>query len=104
MKPVMLATDGSSTAKQATAKAIELAKLLNTDLVVVTAWDIPYGTVGLAPRPLDGGLAEMSEEEARRVVADAAAHAEENGIETLVDDRSHRARLRRGGGAGACGD
>ena len=82
MKPVMLATDGSSTAEKATAKAIELAKLLNTDLVVVTAWDIPYGTVGLAPMPLNGGLAEMSEEDARRVVADAAARAEETGVET----------------------
>jgi nucleotide-binding universal stress UspA family protein len=78
----MLATDGSATAEKATAKAIELAQLLNTDLVVVTAWDIPYGTVGLAPMPLDGGLAEMSEEDARRVVADAAARAEENGVET----------------------
>jgi nucleotide-binding universal stress UspA family protein len=82
MRPVMLATDGSPTAEKATAKAIELAKLLNTDLAVVTAWDIPYGTVGLAPMPLNGGLAEMSEEQARRVVADAAARAEEAGVET----------------------
>ena len=45
MKPVMLATDGSPTAEEATQKAIELAKLLGAPLVVVTAWDIPYSTL-----------------------------------------------------------
>lgn len=82
MKPVMLATDGSPTAEKATGTAIELAKLLDTELIVVTAWEIPYTTVGLAPAPVSGELAKLSEEEARKVAAQAAARAEEAGVET----------------------
>ncbi len=83
MKPVMLATDGSPTAEKATGTAIELAKLLDTELIVVTAWEIPYTTVGLAPAPgASGELAKLSEEEARKVAAQAAARAEEAGVET----------------------
>ena len=83
MKPIMLATDGSPTAEKATGTAIELAKLLDTELIVVTAWEIPYTTVGLAPAPgASGELAKLSEEEARKVAAQAAARAEEAGVET----------------------
>lgn len=82
MKPVMLATDGSPTAEKATDTAIELAKLLDTELIVVTVWEIPYTIVGFAPAPTASGeLATMSEEEAQRVVVDAAARAEEAGVE-----------------------
>lgn len=87
MKPVMLATDGSPTAEKATGSAIELAKLLGTDLIVVTAWEIPYTTVGLAPAPNPvAELAKLGQEEARKVAAQAAARAEEAGVEarTLV--------------------
>jgi nucleotide-binding universal stress UspA family protein len=87
MKPVMLATDGSPTAEKATGTAIELAKLLETGLVVVTAWEIPYTTVGLAPAPAPvAGLSQLGEEQARKVAAEAAARAEEAGVEarTLV--------------------
>ena len=82
MKPVMLATDGSPTAEAATETAIELAQLLDTDLVVATVWNIPYTTVGLAPAPISGDLAKLSEEQARKIVVDAAARAEEAGVET----------------------
>jgi len=83
MKPIMLATDGSPTAEKATGTAIVLAKLLDTELIVVTAWEIPYTTVGLAPAPgASGELAKLSEEEARKVAAQAAARAEEAGVET----------------------
>ena len=82
MKPVMLATDGSPTAEKATGTAIDLAKLLDTQLIVVTAWDIPYTAVGFAPAPVNGELAKLSEEEGRKVAAEAAARAEEAGVET----------------------
>src|SRR3954451_12881827 len=83
MKPVMLATDGSPTAEQAAESAIELAGLLHTELAVVTVWNIPYSAVGFGPIvPMDGDLAKLSEEQARRVNADAAARAEEAGVET----------------------
>ena len=82
MKPVMLATDGSPTAEKATDTAIELARLLDTELVVVSAWDIAYTTVGLAPMPINGEFAKVGEDEAKKVTAEAAARAEEAGVET----------------------
>jgi len=82
MKPIMLATDGSPTAEKATGTAIELAKALDTDLVVATVWEIPYTTVGMAPAPVTGELSQLSEGEARKVAARAAARAEEAGVET----------------------
>jgi nucleotide-binding universal stress UspA family protein len=82
MKPIMLATDGSPTAEKATGTAIELAKALDTDLVVVTIWEIPYTTVGLAPAPVAGDLAQLSERGACKIAADVAARAEEQGVET----------------------
>jgi nucleotide-binding universal stress UspA family protein len=82
MKPIMLATDGSATAEKATETAIELAKALDTDLVIVTIWEIPYTTVGLSPAPVAGDLARLSEEAACKIAANAAARAEEHGVET----------------------
>jgi nucleotide-binding universal stress UspA family protein len=81
MNPVLLATDGSPTAEQATGKAIELAKLLETELVVVTVWSVPYTVTGFAPMPVDGELAKLSEDEAQSIAAKAAALAEEAGVE-----------------------
>ena len=86
MKSVMLATDGSPTAEKATQTAIELAQLLEAELLVVTVWSIPYTTVGLAPAPPLEGLAQLGEDDARKIVAAAAAQAEDAGVEarTLV--------------------
>lgn len=82
MKPVLLATDGSPTAAEATDTAIELAELLGTDLVVVTVWNIPYPATGLAPAPITADYTMITEEEARKLVASVAALAEEAGVET----------------------
>ena len=82
MKPIMLATDGSPTAEKATETAIELAKALDAELVVVTVWEIPYTTVGLAPAPVAGDLAKLSEDDARTIATNAAARAEEAGVES----------------------
>jgi nucleotide-binding universal stress UspA family protein len=83
MKPVLLATDGSPTAESATATAIELAQLLDTELVIVTAWDVPYtGVMFGSPVPPTGEIAKLTEEEARKVNAEASARAEEAGVET----------------------
>jgi nucleotide-binding universal stress UspA family protein len=81
VKPVLLATDGSPTAAKATEAAIELAQLLETELVVVCVWDLAYTTVGLAPMPISGEFARVQENEARKVAAEAAARAEEAGVE-----------------------
>jgi nucleotide-binding universal stress UspA family protein len=85
MKPVLLATDGSPTAEKATATAIDLARLLGTELVIVSVWDIAYpaySAMGLAPVPMNGELAKLCEDEAGKVIAEAAARAEEAGVET----------------------
>jgi nucleotide-binding universal stress UspA family protein len=82
MKPVLLATDGSPTAAKATETAIELAKVLDTELVIVTVWTIPYTATGFAPAPINGELAQLGENEAKKLVLDAAARAEEAGVET----------------------
>ena len=85
MKPVLLATDGSPTAEKATATAIDLARLLDTELVIVSVWDIAYAgysAMGFAPIPMNGERAKLGEEEAAKVIAEAAARAEEAGVET----------------------
>jgi len=82
MKPVMLATDGSPTAEKATDTAIEFARLLGTELVIVSVWDIPYPTVGLSPMPVTGEFAAVGHEGAQKIAAEAAARAEEAGVET----------------------
>jgi nucleotide-binding universal stress UspA family protein len=85
MKPVLLATDGSPTAEKATATAIDIARLLDTELVIVSVWDVAYAglsAMGFAPVPMNGELAKLGQEEAAKVVAEAAARAEEAGVET----------------------
>jgi nucleotide-binding universal stress UspA family protein len=80
MNPVLLATDGSPAAARATDTAIELAQLLDTELVVVCVWDLCYAIVGLAPIPISGELSKMEEDEARTVAAESAARAAEAGV------------------------
>jgi nucleotide-binding universal stress UspA family protein len=85
MKPVLLATDGSPTAEKATATAIDLARLLGTEIVIVSVWDVAYAgysAMGFAPILMNGDLAKLCEEEATKAIAEAAARAEEAGVET----------------------
>ena len=82
MKPVLLATDGSPAAEKAAETAIELAKLLDTELVIVTVWELPYTLTGLVPAPINGELAQLGEEEAVEVVLGAAALARKAGVDT----------------------
>jgi nucleotide-binding universal stress UspA family protein len=84
MKPLMLATDGSPTATKATSMAIELARALGSELVIVSVWQLSYGGyTGLgftAPIPNEN-WADLGEGQARKVAAEAAARAEEVGVE-----------------------
>ena len=85
MKPVLLATDGSPTAEKATATAIDLARLLGTEIVIVSVWDVAYAgysAMGFAPIPMNADLAKLCEKEATAAIAEAAARAEEAGVET----------------------
>lgn len=85
MKPVMLATDGSPTAEKATDTAIDLAWRLDTELVIVSAWDLHYSgssAMGFAPAPMNRELARLGEKQARRLSSETAARAEQAGVET----------------------
>ena len=85
MKPVMLATDGSPTAERATETAIELARLLDTELVIVSVWDVACvgsSAMGFAPIPMNGELAKLGEAEAANAIVEAEARAEAAGVET----------------------
>jgi nucleotide-binding universal stress UspA family protein len=80
MKPIMLATDGSPTAEEATKEAIKLAKLFGTKLLIVIAWDIPYSSLGYAAVPPVGDLMKVSKDQADKVAEEAAARAKEAGV------------------------
>jgi nucleotide-binding universal stress UspA family protein len=85
MKPVMLATDGSPTAEKATDTAIELARQLDTELQIVSVWDVAYvgcSAMGFAPIPMNGDLAKLGEAEATKAIVEAVARAEAAGVET----------------------
>jgi nucleotide-binding universal stress UspA family protein len=85
MKPVMLATDGSPTAQTATSRAIELARGLDSELIIVSVWRRGVDEfVAMSPPPVAGfgDMAELREKQARRVAEDAAAWAGESGVST----------------------
>jgi nucleotide-binding universal stress UspA family protein len=81
MKPILLATDGSPTAERATDTAIELAQLLDTELVIVTVWEIPYTAVGFGVAPITSELAKLSGQDAKKLCAKAVARAGQAGVE-----------------------
>jgi nucleotide-binding universal stress UspA family protein len=83
MKPVMLATDGSPTAEKATRTAVELARQLGTELVIVSVWDIPYvgyGAMGFTHVPVNADFSKLAEGEAEKALSEAAALAREAGV------------------------
>jgi nucleotide-binding universal stress UspA family protein len=83
MKPMMLATDGSPTAQTPTSSAIEPARALDTELVIVSVWRRGVDDfVATCPPPIAGfgDLTELRETHARRVAEDAAAWAAESDV------------------------
>jgi nucleotide-binding universal stress UspA family protein len=80
---ILLATDGSVSARAATTEAIELAKATGWPLHVLTVWSLPFvGGYGYAPGsylPVQE-LCEAEEEHAGEVVKKAVETATEAGI------------------------
>jgi nucleotide-binding universal stress UspA family protein len=70
MNPIVLATDGSPSAKRAAQVAISLAQTTGWPLRIVAAWTLPTGMLAFGP-PL--GLPELEERERER--AESAVHA-----------------------------
>jgi nucleotide-binding universal stress UspA family protein len=82
MKPIVLATDGSPTAVEAAAKAIELARALDAPLVIATVCQVGYEPVGLAYAPVIPDLDQVGHQKAVEVVEGAAQPARAAGIDT----------------------
>jgi nucleotide-binding universal stress UspA family protein len=78
---ILLATDGSPSARKAAAEAIELARATGWPLRVVTAWSLPVSEFAAGAVT---GLHEVAEAErlqAERALADAVAAIEQEGLE-----------------------
>jgi nucleotide-binding universal stress UspA family protein len=88
MKPILLATDGSSTAVEATEKAIALARALDVPLIVASIWDLDYVPVGYTLGFVTAvpDLDRLSRESAEKVAESAAEQAREADVdvETVV--------------------
>jgi nucleotide-binding universal stress UspA family protein len=85
MKSIVLATDGSPSATEATLRAIELAGALDATLVVVAVEHVTvpaYGYYGYADVVTE--LAKMEHEHVDEVLARAKAIATEEGVECQV--------------------
>jgi nucleotide-binding universal stress UspA family protein len=80
MNTILLATDGSPSAKRAASEAIELAKATGWELRIVTAWRIPLATYGYSPLVYPTDIADIEREYAAGVLAEAVETASEAGV------------------------
>ena len=81
MKPILLATDGSPSAREATREALELAEALKAPLAVVAVEHVAapsYGYYGYAE--VYSEMRKANAELVQHVVADVEAQAAERGI------------------------
>lgn len=76
MSTILVGTDGSTTARAATAVALDLAKASGDDVLFVTAWHELRGDFGIPLAKLYPGLVEIEREWAQTTLAAAAADAE----------------------------
>lgn len=87
MKTIVLATDGSPSAAQATAAAIEVAQATGAPLHVVTAWSIPASAFGFAPVTIVPEVADAERTRAEQAAASAVELAEAAGIAVTAELR-----------------
>ena len=84
MNPIMLATDGSPTAEEATKIAIELATALDAPLLVVSCWEVPHQAVAFGYAPMVPDLDRIGKEEAEEVAERAAERARGAGAAAMA--------------------
>jgi nucleotide-binding universal stress UspA family protein len=77
---IVVGTDGSDTAKQAVAEAVRLAKALDAELHVVTAFEPLRGTKVRAPEGAQQFYGPMSNELARSIIDEAESTARGAGV------------------------
>ena len=87
MKTIVLATDGSPSAVQATAVAIELAAAADAPLHVMTAWSIPLTAYGYAPLLEVPEVMDAERANAQKAVAKAVAQAKAAGLDATSEVR-----------------
>jgi nucleotide-binding universal stress UspA family protein len=80
MHTILLATDGSPSAKKATTTAIDLAKATGWKLRVVAAWQIPVYEYGYLPLQYTPELIEAAREHAGTVAEEAVEAARKDGV------------------------
>jgi len=83
MQPILLATDGSPSAKVAAEEAIDLAHALGAPVLIASVWDLEYApvgyTLGMAPAVPD--LDHVGRDRAREVVDEAARLVRKAGLD-----------------------
>jgi nucleotide-binding universal stress UspA family protein len=84
MDPVMLATDGSPAAAEATTTAIELAAAFGAPLLVVSCWEIAYETMGIGFAPLVPDLDRIGRQQAEEIVERVAEEARAAGVSAMT--------------------
>jgi len=87
MHTILLATDGSPSAKKATTTAIDLAKATGWKLRVVAVWQIPVYEYGYLPLQYTPELVEAASGHAATVVKEAVEAARELSI-VITDDQA----------------
>ncbi len=80
MHTILLATDGSPSAKKATTTAIDLAKATGWKLRVVAVWQIPVYEYRYLPLQYTPELVESARGHAATVVKDAVEAAKKEGV------------------------
>lgn len=80
MNYILLATDGSPTANNATETAIDYAKAFDAPLLVVSIWDVSYEPIGIAYGPVIPDLDHVGHAQAQKVAEAAAAKAQAAGV------------------------
>lgn len=86
-RPILFATDGSPSAAEAQLKALELARLLDVTLLVVSVAHVTLPAVGYAGYGYSNVVAELMDAEHARVkalVATVAEAAEATGVHCLT--------------------
>jgi nucleotide-binding universal stress UspA family protein len=87
MNTIVLATDGSPSAAQATKTAIELARATGARIHVVTAWSIPVSAFGAAPLLASPELDDVERERAREAGTAAVEEIAAAGLPVSLEVR-----------------
>ncbi len=80
-KPILLAADGSPSARRAVEEAVNLAKSMQRPLVAIAVWQVPVTTYAYGPVPWVPELAEAERDRATTALAEVAAFAKDAGVE-----------------------